>query len=147
MIVVDASLAAKWILWEDQSAAALQFLSIYRSELCAPDLIRIEVAGAITRVARMAHIEDGDANQMIELWLGDFGSAAVDARRPDPSLLRAAAQLSLDLAHPIQDCLYLAMAMDLSSDLATCDAKFATRAQQSYSRIRLLESYGSAPAS
>ncbi|MBM3929237.1 MAG: type II toxin-antitoxin system VapC family toxin [Sphingomonadales bacterium] len=141
MIVVDASLAAKWILWEDQSDAALRFLSLHCADLCAPDLIVIEVAGAIARVARMAGIDDADSGYLLDRWLGDFGSASVDARKADRSLLRTAARLSLDLSHPIQDCLYLAMAIDLGVDLATCDAKFARRATAIYPNVRLLADY------
>ncbi|KQN24790.1 hypothetical protein ASE86_00360 [Sphingomonas sp. Leaf33] len=141
MIVVDASLAAKWVLWEDHSDRALAFLSLHRANLCGPDLIVIEVAGAIARVARMAKLDPIDSAQLLELWFGDFGAAAVDTRRPDKALLRFAAQLSIDLDHPIQDCLYLAMAIDLDADLATCDEKFVRKAEKHHPRVRLLASY------
>jgi len=141
VIVVDASLAAKWILWEDGSHDAIAFLSRYRTMLCAPDLIVIEVSGAITRVARMAEIDDSDASQMLDWWLGDFGSAALELRRSSAALVRAATRLSIDVAHPVQDCLYLALAIELDADLVTCDAKFQRKVAQTYRRVRLLSDY------
>jgi predicted nucleic acid-binding protein len=48
MIVVDASVAAKWFLPEKGSSAALA-LQEGPSQLAAPDLIRMEVAAAITK--------------------------------------------------------------------------------------------------
>jgi predicted nucleic acid-binding protein len=141
MIVVDASLAAKWILWEDDSDRALQFLKSYQVDLRAPDLILSEVAGAITRIARMADIGSEDADELLGLWLGDFGSSALDLRRSSRDLIAQAARLSIDLAHPIQDCLYLAMAIDLEAELATCDARFRDKAVGAHPRIKLLAHY------
>lgn len=141
MIVVDASLAAKWILWEDQSAEALHFLKAFQSELCAPDLILVEVAGAVTRIARMANIADDDSERLLTWWFGDFGLAAVDLRRPSRDIVREAARISIALSHPIQDCLYLAMAADLDADLVTCDGKFHRKAVDTYPRVKLLSDY------
>ena len=142
MIVVDASLAAKWILWEDQSHDALTFLAKHRVELCAPDLVLTEVAGAITRIARDVGVTLDDTEHLLSRWLGEFGRVAIDVRPPTPALVLAAARLSIALSHPIQDCLYLALAIDLDVDLATCDVKFAKKAQSQFSRVRLLADYG-----
>lgn len=142
MIVVDASLAAKWILWEDQSHEALTFLSRNRAALCAPDLILTEVAGAISRIARMSDLAMEDAEQLLGRWLGDFGAAAIGVRRSPPALVLIAARMSVALSHPIQDCLYLALANELQSDLVTCDAKFAAKARALYSNVKLLAEYG-----
>ena len=48
MIVVDASIAAKWYLNEPGSPEAAAFLTA-DAALLAPALIRIEVTGAIVR--------------------------------------------------------------------------------------------------
>jgi predicted nucleic acid-binding protein len=51
MIVIDASVAAEWYLPEIRSAAAVE-LQEGPDQLIAPDLIRMEVAGSITRRVR-----------------------------------------------------------------------------------------------
>ena len=48
MIVVDASVAVKWFLVEAGSEAAPALLET-ESEIVGPDLLLIEVAGAIVR--------------------------------------------------------------------------------------------------
>jgi predicted nucleic acid-binding protein len=49
-----------------------------------------------------------------------------------------AAALALDLGHPLKDCVYLAMAMELGCDLVTCDARFAEKACEAWAGVRLL---------
>ena len=70
MIVIDASVAAKWYLPEKGSDAAVE-LQEGPDQLFAPDLIRMEVAGSITRRVREIGIRmalgavKGDVVQMI----------------------------------------------------------------------------------
>lgn len=128
MIVVDASVAVKWVAWEADSDQALQFLAIHGPELCAPDIILLEVAGAIVRLANMREWTKADAEEALLAWTGDWGAAAVDARRIRPDLVRRAGLLATEIGHPIADCLYLALAIELSCPLVTCDLKFRERA-------------------
>jgi hypothetical protein len=47
MIVVDAGLAAKWLIWEKGSEDAFYFLERFGREFCGPDLVFLEVASAM----------------------------------------------------------------------------------------------------
>ena len=68
MIVVDASLAVKWILWEADSLQAIDFLRRHGRELAAPELIFIEVAGVIVRRGNQHKSLRADALRALEKW-------------------------------------------------------------------------------
>jgi predicted nucleic acid-binding protein len=68
MIVVDASVAVKWLLPEPGGAAAQELLAS-EERLVAPSLIRTEVAAALARRARFGEIEPRDAETAMGLWL------------------------------------------------------------------------------
>jgi predicted nucleic acid-binding protein len=44
----------------------------------------------------------------------------------------------MNLGHPLKDCIYLALAMEMSCDLITCDARFAEKAKGAWARVRVL---------
>lgn len=126
MIVVDASVAVKWLLPETGSEAAMNLLRA-RDILVAPDLLRVEVASAITRRARRGELDADDAKATLRLWIEmlEEGVVQLTANMDD---LREAGHLAIQLAHPIQDCLYLALARRQSAKLVTADRMFATKA-------------------
>lgn len=141
MIVVDASLAVKWMLWEDRSDEALTFLFANGRNLCALDILFVEVAGAIVRRANENKAIAEDARVALDKWTVAWGDHAVTPHRVTQVRLRRAANLAIDLGHPLKDCLYLVLAMELNCDLATCDAKFAAKAKALYPDVRLLSDY------
>jgi predicted nucleic acid-binding protein len=141
MIVVDASLAAKWMLWEAESRDALRFLFRHGRSLCAPDLLFTEVAGAIVRHANIAKGIEADALEALRKWTVAWGEHAVKPYRITQRRLYKAGKLALALGHPLQDCLYLGLAMELSCPLATCDAKFLAKAVGIYPGVRLLHEF------
>ena len=141
MIVVDASLAAKWMLWEADSPAALAFLSGRRAELCGPDLLFVEVASAIVRRGNVTKALGPDALLALEKWTVAWSDHVVRTHRVTQPRLFAAGRLALELGHQIYDCVYLGLAMELDADLVTCDVKFADTARQLWSRVRLLSDY------
>ncbi|MFP5404778.1 MAG: type II toxin-antitoxin system VapC family toxin [Gammaproteobacteria bacterium] len=65
MIVIDASVATKWFLPEADSEQAAALLQI-GEKLFAPELIRIEVASAITRRARLGELPPEHASAACE---------------------------------------------------------------------------------
>ena len=127
MIVVDASLAAKWLFVEPGSDAAKKFAADHDGRLCAPDLLFTDVAGVAVRRANMAPELRGESLEALRIWTTAWGDGIVVAHRITPALLHDAAMLALTLAHPLADCVYLALAIALSCDLATCDAKFRAK--------------------
>ncbi|MHA6721856.1 type II toxin-antitoxin system VapC family toxin [Sphingomonas sp. RS2018] len=141
MIVADASLAAKWLFWEEGSDAALLFLERYQDQLVAPDLIVVEVASALVRTANMhKHVAD-EMQHLLDRWCGDWGGALIATVRSTPPIVRTAGRLAIELGHPIADCVYLALAIENDCDLVTCDAKFAAKAEPVYPRARTLTRY------
>ena len=141
MIVVDASLAAKWMLWEPQTLEALAFLRRYGKQLCGPDLLFSEVAGAIVRHANINKGIEEDALEALRKWTIAWESHAVRPHRTTQRRLYSAGKLALTLGHPLQDCIYLGLAMELSCDLATCDEQFRAKAVRIYPQVKLLTEF------
>ena len=141
MIVVDASLAAKWLFDEPESAAARRFAADHAGRLCAPDLLFSEVAGVAVRRANMAPELRDESLDILRIWAIYGRDGVVAAHRVTTELLHQAALLALTLTHPLADCVYLALARQIGCDLATCDRKFCARISDFDSRVKLLETY------
>jgi predicted nucleic acid-binding protein len=126
LIVVDASAAVKWFLPEAGSEEAERLLTGSR-KLLAPDLIRIEVAGALVRRVRLGELTVEQARLLVAAWVRAITASAVTLV-PAEDDMEQAVELALRLGHPLADCLYLALAMRLDAPLVTADRKFAARA-------------------
>ena len=118
-LVVDASVAVKWLVAEEDSDAADRLLA-GGDDLYAPRLMVSEVANAVWRKARMGEIERGQAgilmaavSEMPVHWSSDE-TVCVDAVR-----------LAVALDRPVYDCVYLALAHRVDAQLVTADARFA----------------------
>ena len=144
MIVVDASLAAKWVLTEDDSSVALEFLTDRVETLIGPDLLIIEVASAIVRRGNENKAFQIDAALALDKWTGNVAPLLSEIYPTTLNRLSRAGQLAFRLGHPIADCIYLALAIEFDCDLATCDAKFAVKTGAVWHRVRLLADYHSA---
>jgi predicted nucleic acid-binding protein len=68
VIVIDASMAAKGFLPEAGSEEAPRLLTS-ADKLIAPDLIRVEVATAMTRRVRLGELPENEAMQICHDWL------------------------------------------------------------------------------
>jgi predicted nucleic acid-binding protein len=134
--VVDASVAVKWFIEERGTEAAEVMLS-GPDKLIAPALIRIEVAAAITRKVRMGEIESTEAEEACRLWIGALASG-VPMLSPDEENIGSAIELALQIRHPLQDCLYLALARRVDGMLVTADPKFAKKARGCYPKVECL---------
>jgi predicted nucleic acid-binding protein len=136
MIVVDATVAAKWYLVENGTAAA--FAVLQNSEaLAAPDLILSEVAGAITRRVRVGALTAAQATPLLAQWHSDLdlGFLRLEPFQHD---LVSAERVALSTAHPLMDCIYIACAMRLGATLVTADQKLHRRGLTAYTSIELL---------
>lgn len=67
MIVVDASVAVKWFI---PTADSDQAIALLRSgqKLIAPELIRVEVAAALTRLCRTGQIPAAVIQPLLDDW-------------------------------------------------------------------------------
>ena len=117
--VVDASVAVKWLVAEDDSEVAEE-LATSGHDLHAPRLMASEVANAIWRKARMGEIERRAAG----ILLADVPVMPVHWGA-DESVAADAMRLALALGHPIYDCMYLALAHRIGAVMLTADRRFA----------------------
>jgi predicted nucleic acid-binding protein len=136
MIVIDASVAVKWLLPEPGDAAAQELLAS-EERLVAPSLIRTEVAAALARRARFREIEPRDAETALGLWLQALRDGVISLVADEADLVTALG-LTAELSHPLQDCLYLALAERLGAPLVTADKKFVIKARASHALVRVL---------
>jgi predicted nucleic acid-binding protein len=116
-LVIDASVAIKWVLPEDgaERAAALRGQP---DELIAPTLIAAEIGSAMRR--RTA-AEELTARQALDA--AEIATALINRMVPIPELAGRALELAIQLQHPIYDCFYLALAERESVPLISADKK------------------------
>jgi predicted nucleic acid-binding protein len=116
-LVIDASVAAKWVLPEmlSERAEALRFTG---EPLIAPDLVFAEIGNALCKRAIKGEITTAIAIEALETATGLF-SALV----PMAGLATRAAEIAITMKHPIYDCLYLALAERERAPLVTADKK------------------------
>lgn len=137
MIVVDASLAVKWFLPEAGADAAALVL-VGDKVIIGPDMLAVEVHATLVRGANMVKANRQVAESSIHRFQNMLESNDVQLIRSTPREIERSANLALDLGHPLKDCIYLALAMELDCELVTCDAKFAAKAKGVWERVRVL---------
>ena len=103
----------------------------------APVRPPLEVTSAITRRVRVQQLESSEAGVLYQVWSGLLSRGVIVLTRNE-DVLDDAVKLALQIQHPLQDCIYLALAMATNSELVTADMKFAQRAAASYARVTLL---------
>lgn len=130
-MIVDASVAVKWLIDEEGSDVAEAILM--QGNLGAPDLLFAEIANVLWKRRRR-----GDFDGIPE---GVGGLAAnFDRVVTCAQLMAPAAALAVELDHPTYDCFYLAMAIAEDDQLVTANARFlrACAATPHADRIRAL---------
>jgi predicted nucleic acid-binding protein len=137
MIVLDASVTVKWFASEPGSAKARSLVHS-DEELVAPELTQVEVASALVKKVIRQQLSLEEAHEALSLWFEAINDGDI-VLLPDADYLAAASELALHLAHPLADCLYLALAERLGVALITANRAFARRAVQRSNLVRLLE--------
>jgi predicted nucleic acid-binding protein len=133
-IVIDASVALKWVLDEPGSDKAA---ALCDQQLIAPALWLIEAANALWRSTRLGQItQDEAAERLAELMNAPVATLAVEP------YLGHALDLATAIGHPVSDCLYLALAVRHQTYVVTADRRFASAANlpELSGSIRLLSS-------
>jgi predicted nucleic acid-binding protein len=115
-IVVDASVAVKWVLDEPGSEAAV---ALRDQELIAPALWLAEAANALWRHARIGEISNDQAVALFsELREAPLASLPIEPH------IKPALKLAMEIGHPVYDCLYLALALHHQTHVVTADRRF-----------------------
>ena len=130
-MIIDGSVAFKWLIDEPGSEAAVGWIG--RTSLLAPKLAISEVGNALSKRVRRGEIDGARAGEM----LSKLGSI-LDYVDESPHMERALV-LSIELNHSIYDCVYLALAEELSEKLLTADRKFVAKLGDLARHVELLE--------
>lgn len=137
MIVLDASVLAKFFIEEPDSAAAAEILDSDQGGLFAPGIARIEVANAIIRHMREDKLSKPAAEAACSAWEEMLRDGVVQLR-PDADLIEEAIRLAIDVRHTVPDCLYLALAIELNATLITTDEPLYKRGRKVHGAIKQL---------
>ena len=132
MVVIDASVAAKWFFNEDHSDAALSLLG-NPFELNAPDFLYLEMESLLCKRNRRKELSITEALEMDE----EIRSMPISSHL-SIELQDRAFEMALETRTTIYDCLYLALAEALGGRMVTADAKFFQSLQSSPLRDRML---------
>lgn len=122
-LVIDASVAVKWVVTEDGTAEALSLLSA--GPLSAPELLVAECANIIWKKKRLGELDAEEAMLAAKL----IERAEVELH-PMRALLEPATRLAIDLDHPAYDCVYLALALANDWRFVTADARLIAKARR-----------------
>lgn len=122
-LVVDASVATKWVVPEDDSDLADALLTS-TARLHAPAFIAMEVANALWLKMRRGELDEVKARASVE-YLRKIPLAAWQGEEPLPATL----SLAKELDHAVYDCAYLALALHLDAVYVTADQRFWRKAK------------------
>lgn len=122
-IVIDASVAVKWVVEENGTPDALALLSAGR--LAAPDLLAAECANILWKKVRRDELLADEAVMAARLIQG----ADIEFL-PARHLLETATSLAIEIDHPAYDCIYLALALDNAWRFATADDRLRRKLSQ-----------------
>lgn len=119
MVIIDASIAVKWVVPEESSDAATALLG---RRLAAPAVWLAEAANALWSKQARHEITPNQARDRVR----ELATAPVTAI-PLSDLLSAAMDVAIELNHPIYDCFYLAAAQLYDTQIVTADRRFANK--------------------
>ena len=122
-LVIDASIAIKWVVEEDGTGLALALRQ--QSRLVAPDLIVPECANILWKKVQRKELSKDEALIAARL-LQSVEIELVSAR----SLMESATRLAIELDHPAYDCLYLALAVENGCRFVTADERLVNKIRQ-----------------
>jgi predicted nucleic acid-binding protein len=121
-LVVDASVAIKWVIYEPDRDLAYGLLD---GRLLAPDLMLIECANALRSQVVRGSLKADD----VQAAWSTICEAPVRIS-PAAELLNEALALGVALEHPVYDCIYLALAIATDSRVVTADRRFRAAVRQ-----------------
>jgi predicted nucleic acid-binding protein len=121
MLVVDASVAIRWLFALDLSDRADEVLQS-GDHLVAPDLVLAEITNAAWKLA----VFGGYARDRVQLAVG-AAPKAFEEIVPCSDLKDRALAIALDMRHPVYDCFYLSLADERGCQLVSADNRLIRR--------------------
>jgi len=126
-LVIDASIAVKWVVEEDGTREALALRQ--QAKLIAPELLVAECANILWKKVQRVELSRDEALLAARLLQG----AEIELLSTW-SLLEAATRMSIEIDHPAYDCLYLALAAENKCQFVTADNRFLRKLRQARQR-------------
>ena len=128
VVVLDASVAVRWVVEEEGSAEAAALLEREVAWI-APRLLLTEAASALRRKVVDKVLAPAAAGEALDALLQAVADGIVrlidDERVIAPALL-----LAISLQHTVPDCLYLALAEREGAGIATADDRLTRLARR-----------------
>lgn len=143
-VVIDASVAVKWYVAEDESERSVALLDADEILFLAPDIFLAEVINALLRQNRAGQLTEDNLDRALRDLAFSAPELIASTRLIEPAVALARA-----LAHPVYDCLYLALADRWETVLVTADVEFVSRCRSRLAdspitgRLRLLNEFQS----
>ena len=135
MVVIDASLAVKLVVYEEYSFETLSLFRSWQSaglSLTAPDFMASEFAAALRKKIAEGILTSGGAQRLLA-GLYVSGIEFRPSRPPHDRAIDLAVELNQRLTY---DSHYLALAESLDCDFWTADRPFYRAARDSYPQVR-----------
>jgi predicted nucleic acid-binding protein len=120
-LVVDSSVAIKWVVVEPLTTPAAAILTAYQTgalTLIAPDLIYAELGNIVWKKHTMQGLTADDAERIVD----DIGAMPLIVT-PATALLAAAYRLAVAHGRTVYDALYLALSLREGCPFVTADER------------------------
>lgn len=124
-LVIDASVAVKWIVAEEHEDAA-ETLLLPGIRRIAPDFLVVEVGNVMCSKIMNGRVDPSQAKLGIR-----FVRESIDQFVSDGALVDRALDIAADLNHAIYDCLYIACAEHMQGQLITADRRLMRKLEGS----------------
>jgi|SRR5687767_10727995 len=121
VVVLDASVAVRWIVEEHGSVEAAELLERELTWI-APRLLLTEVASALRRKVADDALAAEAASQSLDGLLQAITDGVIRLV-DDERIIAQALLLAVSLQHKVPDCMYLALAEREGASLATADER------------------------
>ena len=126
-LVIDASIAIKWVVEEDGTDLALALRQ--KARLMAPDLIVAECANILWKKVQRKELSNDEALIAARL----LQSAEIELV-PSRALLESATRMAIELDHRAYDCLYVALAVENGCRFVTADERLVNKIRRNKKR-------------
>jgi len=141
LLVVDASVAAKWFLPEEDMVRARRLLELARDGdilLLAPDLLVAEVGNITWKRVKQGELQDTEPVDIIKR-LATIPFRWTNCR----DLVQVAVALAVDIGCTVYDAMYLALAEAHDTQVITADRRLAEAIPQDWGaqRVALLNEF------
>ncbi len=138
-VVVDASVAAKWLFEESDTPRAITLLGGIkegRLESLAPEILPAEIANLLAKRVFRGALNQTEAEAQYERFRLSCPVLISNGR-----LAGSALRLANRYRHPVYDCLYVALALETRCPLVTADEGLFQAFSPAFPQVQLLHDW------